>query len=180
MEDVKIVFLTPPFLFSLTRQQGDLFHDIMVFSALMCPEKALIMTLEEKGPIMPPPQLGKFPQHVSLEIQTWENITAATHWNLYDNSKPDGADFYVGKQELGHIHLNGEVHLAIGNELKEALLKKKLAKKFPYGDGWVTAPILSAADVAHAIWLFKLSYNRIIGQPAEKSIADIDKYTVKT
>ncbi|MEP6927245.1 MAG: luciferase family protein [Ginsengibacter sp.] len=63
---------------------------------------------------MPPPALSKFPQQVLKEIQSWKDITAATHGDLYHRSKPEGADFYIGQDELGHIHLDGEVHLAIG------------------------------------------------------------------
>ncbi len=134
------------------------------------------MTLEEKGPIMPPPELSKFPQQVSKEIQSWKDITAATHWDLYDRSKPDGADFYIGQEELGHIHLDGEVHLAIGKELALVLIKNKLGKKFPYGSDWVTSPIESAKDVPHATWLFKLSYNRIKGMPVKKLVDEIHNY----
>ncbi len=134
------------------------------------------MTLEEKGPIMPPPELSKFPQQVSKEIQSWEDITAATHWELYDRSKPDGADFYIGQQELGHIHLDGEIHLAIGKELAAVLIKNKLGKKFPYGSDWVTSPIESEKDVAHTVWLFKLNYKRIKGEPVEKLILEINSY----
>ena len=132
------------------------------------------MTLEEKGPIMPPPQLREFPQQVSTELQTWEGLTAATHWNLYNRSKPDGADFYVGDEELGHIHLNGEVHLAAGEELAAVLIKNKLGQKFPYGDGWVTTLIKSGEDVAHAVWLFRLNYKRIKGESIEKLISEIN------
>lgn len=135
------------------------------------------MTLEEKGPIMPPPELSKFPEQVSKEVQSWKDITAATHWDFYDTSKPDGADFYVGQQELGHIHLDGEVHLAIGKELASILIKNKLGKKFPYGSDWVTSPIESAKGASHAVWLFKLSYNRIKGEPLEKLILEINSYT---
>ncbi len=131
------------------------------------------MTLEEKGPIAPPPQLIEFPQQVSKEVQSWEDITAATHWNLYNRSKPDGADFYVGQEELGHIHLDGEVHLATGKELAAALIKNKLGKKFPYGDGWVTTSTDSTEDVAHALWLFDLNYKRIKGESIEKLIAEM-------
>ena len=134
------------------------------------------MTLEEKGPIMPPPELSKFPQQVSKEIQSWQDITAATHWELYDRSKPDGADFYIGQMELGHIHLNGEIHLATGKELAAVLIKNKLGKKFLYGNDWVASPIDSAKDVAHAVWLFKLNYNRIKGQSVEKLIFEINSY----
>ncbi|GAC1382130.1 MAG: hypothetical protein NVSMB45_07880 [Ginsengibacter sp.] len=86
------------------------------------------MKLEDKGPIKPPPVLSNFPEQVSKEIQSWKEIIAATHWNLYDRKQTDGADFYVGEEELGHIHLDGEVHLATGKELASALLKRKLAK----------------------------------------------------
>ena len=49
-------------------------------------------------------------QSVSAEIQSWPGIIAATHWFLYDRTQVDGADFYVGEKELGHIHLDGELH----------------------------------------------------------------------
>ncbi len=134
------------------------------------------MTLEEKGAIMPPPELSKFPQQVSKEIQSWKDIIAATHWELYDRTTPDGADFYIGQVELGHIHLDGEVHLATGKELAAVLIKNKLGKKFPYGNDWVTSPIESATDAGHAVWLFKLNYKRIKGEPVEKLILEIDSY----
>ena len=51
------------------------------------------MKLEDKGPIQPPLTLTKFPQQVSTEIQSWPGIIAATHWEIYDKTKPDGADF---------------------------------------------------------------------------------------
>lgn len=71
------------------------------------------MTLEEKGPIKPPPVLTKYPQQVSTEIQRWDGIIAATHWEIYDKTKPDGADFYVGSQQ---------------SPLRETLLGKELRR----------------------------------------------------
>lgn len=136
------------------------------------------MTLEEKGPIVPPPTLSKFPEMVSKEIQSWKNITAATHWEINDNTAPNGADFYIGQQELGHIHLDGELHIPSGKELTAALLKHKLAKKFMYAGDWITAPIQSAEDVAHASWLFNLNYNRIMGLSIEKLTSEIEGYKI--
>ena len=134
------------------------------------------MTLEEKGPIVPPPELSKFPQQVSKEIQSWKDIISATHWDLYNRTKPDGADFYIGEEELGHIHLDGEVHLATGKELATAIIKNNLGNKFLYGNDWVTAPIESAKDVAHAIWLFKLNYKRIKDESIEHLISEISNH----
>ena len=126
------------------------------------------MKLEDKGPIKPPPRLTKFPQQVSKEIQSWEGIISATHWDLYERTKPDGADFYVGKTELGHIHLDGEVHLATGLTLAKALIKNKLAEKFLYGADWVTCPVNTTEEATHAIWLFTLNYRRIKGETIEE------------
>jgi hypothetical protein len=126
------------------------------------------MKLEAKGKIIPPPVLSKFPQQVSAAIQQWKDIIAATHWDLYDKTKPDGADFYVGEEELGHIHLDGSVHLATDKQLKAALLKSKLAMNFPYGKDWVCYDISSAKNVDHALFLFKINYDRIQGANSDE------------
>jgi hypothetical protein len=121
------------------------------------------MKLEEKGKFLPPPVLDKYAQLVSTEIQKWNNIIAATHWYLYDTTQVDGADFYVGEEELGHIHLDGSVHLATSKELKKILLDNKLAQNFPYGKNWVQFQIASKEDAEKAIKLFQLNYERING-----------------
>ncbi|MEZ7505955.1 luciferase family protein [Flavobacterium sp. Arc2] len=135
------------------------------------------MTLEEKGKIAPPPIMTIYPQMVSVAIQQWKNVIAATHWDLYDNTKVDGADFYVGKNELGHIHLDGSVHLATTNELRIPLLENNLAKKFPYGgryEGCVLFKITNEIDAKQAIWLFQLNYERLMGISIETLISKIN------
>lgn len=131
------------------------------------------MKLEEKGPIVPAPVLSKYPQMVSEEIQTWSNIISATHWDLHDRTKVDGADFYVGKKELGHIHLDGWVHLATNKELSQAILKNKLAEKFPYAQNWVMFSITNAQNVKKAIRLFQLNYDRLNGEPIDALISKL-------
>ena len=140
------------------------------------------MTLEEKGKIAPPPTMTTYPQMVSNAIQQWQNVIAATHWDLYDNTKVDGADFYVGKKELGHIHLDGSVHLATINELRIPLLKNNLAQKFPYDgeyEGWVLFKITSESDAKQAIWLFQLNYDRLMGVSIETLIFKINNHKIK-
>ena len=97
------------------------FHHIIYYS----------MKLADKGPMAPPPILSAYPQVVSAAIQQWKDIIAVAHWDLNDETKIDGADFYVGKDELGHIHLDGSVHLATVKELRVPLVNHKLAEKFP-------------------------------------------------
>jgi len=132
------------------------------------------MKLEDKGKILPAPVLSKYPQMVSEEIQKWSNIISATHWDLYDKTKVDGADFYVGEKELGHIHLDGWVHLATNKELAQAMLKNKLAIKFPYAQDWVMFSIANAQNVKNAILLFQLNYERLKGEPIEALISKIN------
>ena len=123
------------------------------------------MRLESKGEIRPPPKLKGPAQAVSLQIQSWRGVISATHWYLYDRTQVDGADFYVGEKELGHIHLDGELHLGLTAGLCSQLVESGLAEAFPWGDDWVQAPISSRRDAQNALWLFRLGYDRLKGVP---------------
>jgi hypothetical protein len=121
------------------------------------------MTLEEKGKIIPPPVLSKYSEIVSKEIQQWEGIISATHWEIWNRNQPNGADFYVGELELGHIHLDGSLHIPSTKEFAQALIKAGLAQKFPYGENWIQFKISDQESVKQAIWLFKLHYDQLLG-----------------
>lgn len=69
------------------------------------------MKLEEKGRFAPPPTLDKVAQRVSDAVAAWEGVHARTHWLLGNENEVDGADFYLGDEELGHIHLDSEAHV---------------------------------------------------------------------
>jgi hypothetical protein len=111
---------------------------------------------------------------VSEEIQKWSNIISATHCDLCDKTKVDGADFYVGEKELGHIHLDGWVHLATNKELAQAMLKNKLAVKFPYAQNWVMFSIANIQNVKNAILLFQLNYDRLNGEHIDILISKLN------
>ena len=121
------------------------------------------LPLNAKGRIAPPPTLKGLAGRVAQEIASWPNIISATHWRLGQPGVVDGADFYVGDQELGHIHLDGEVHLATSLELRKTLLAQKKARPFPFYASWVEATIETEAEADHALWLFKLNYTRLMG-----------------
>ena len=134
------------------------------------------LALEAKGPVTPAPVLEGPSQAVSATIQTWPGIVAATHWHFSGSNEVDGADFYVGTEELGHIHLEGDVHLATTLELRKALIARKLARPFRYLASWVEASIGTPADAAHAKWLFRLNYDRIRGEPMTSLLDRIAAY----
>jgi hypothetical protein len=123
------------------------------------------MRLESKGEVRPPPQLKGPAQTVSQEIQSWPGIIAASHWFLYDRTQVDGADFYVGEMELGHIHLDGELHLGVTVGLRRELIEAGLAEALPWAEDWVQAPISTPSDARTAVWLFRLAYDRLTGTP---------------
>lgn len=128
------------------------------------------MKLAAKGPLQPAPILAGPSQQTAEAIQSWPDIISVTHWDLFNRTRVDGADFYVGEAELGHIHLNGEVHLATTPGLGLPLLAQGLASPFPYGQGpgdWVLFRIRTATDADHATWLFRLNYERLQGQPLD-------------
>ena len=119
------------------------------------------MKLSDKGRYAPAPTLqGKAAQRTSIALSAWPDVHARTHWLLGDETTVDGADFYLGENELGHIHLGGEAHVALPAPVVDALIEAGLGQRFPWSRGFVTFPIADAADVEHALWLFQLSYDR--------------------
>lgn len=89
----------------------------------------------------------------------------------------DGTDFYVGDEELGHVHLNGEAHLATSPALRQALVARGFARPLRWGGaaypGWTEYSVRTAADAAHATWLFELNYHRLQGRPETELVVAI-------
>ncbi len=94
------------------------------------------MRLKDKGPVIAPPVLSVWGQPVSLEIRSWPGLISATHWMLGNATQVDGADFYHRDSELGHIHLDGEIHLSLNAEMCRALIDSSLAQRFRWGASW--------------------------------------------
>lgn len=122
------------------------------------------MKLAEKGRYAPPPRLPAHAQAVSIAISRWSGVHARTHWLLGDETQVDGADFYVGERELGHIHLDGEAHLAVEKPLRDALIAARLATPFRWSQGFVVCPIRSVATASTTQALFRLAYDRLQGE----------------
>ncbi len=137
------------------------------------------MKLADKGPLAPVPTLAAVLEPISQAIQGWPGIIAAAHWDLYRVGEVvDGADFYVGEAELGHIHLSGDVHLASSPALGQTLVAGGLARPLRFGgaayQGWTEFRVQTAADAAQAAWLFELNYQRLRGRPEAELLAAIE------
>ena len=118
-----------------------------------------------KGPVAPPPVLGGAVQAVADAIGVWPEVQATTHWRFGDPTCVDGIDFYVGPDELGHIHLDGSIHLATTPELGAALVSEGLGRPFRWATGWTTADI-GCLGVAASVALVRRNYDRLRPAPA--------------
>ena len=125
-----------------------------------------MIRLRNEGPLQPAPKLNGYAEEVSAELQSWPGMISATHWKLGDSTRVDGAEFHVEKGgELGHIHLNGQIHVPLSRQLRNQLVAHKLAEPFLYDGAWITAPIGSRSEADQAIWLLRLGYDRLLSTP---------------
>lgn len=140
------------------------------------------LALGRKGSIAPPPILDQPYQTASIAIAQWDEVITATHWHLYRKAAVDGVDFYVGERELGHIHLDGWVHLATDPLICQALISKGFAETFPYSgyQYWVMFKIESMKHAAHATWLFHLNYLRLRGFAEGDLLCEIQQHSIST
>jgi len=124
------------------------------------------MRLEDKGPIATAPQFTGALRAVARAVAAWPGVISAAHWDLYESTRVDGADYYLGDLEIGHLHLYGEAHIATDSALRDRLLLASLAQRFRYAadnshTGWVQCDIRSMADASAAIKCFRSNYLRV-------------------
>lgn len=133
------------------------------------------MKLSEKGRYVARPTLDGVAETLAQEIEGWTGIHARTHWYLGDETEVDGADFYVGQQELGHIHLYAEAHIAVPRALRDALIAAGLAKPFRWGAGFVAKRVKTAKDAREASFVFGLALAHLRGTPVAELVARVDQ-----
>lgn len=132
------------------------------------------MKLSEKGRFAAPPKLkSPHAQRVATTVASWDGVHARSHWLLGDEHEVDGVDFYLGEDELGHIHLDAEAHVMLPKALADALIEARLARPLPWSKSAVVYAIKAARDVEHALWLFSLSRDRRLGETNAALLARI-------
>jgi hypothetical protein len=111
----------------------------------------------DKGPMAPPPALEGSLQFIVDTVASWPGVQATVHWYLLDQSRVDGVDFYVAEEELGHLHLDGSIHLATRADLAKTLIAEGVARPFRYQQGWVEEDAGRIGSDA-AVALFRRNY----------------------
>lgn len=88
-------------------------------------------------------------------VSAWSRISVDPH-------RFGGREFLFGQAEVGHVHANGSVDIPFTRPIHDVLLAEGLAEQHPWvpNSGWITFRIRSEQDIAHALWLMRLSYLR--------------------
>jgi|SRR5579859_761215 len=89
------------------------------------------------------------------EVSTWPNISVHPH-------RFGGREFLFGTAEVGHVHVGGVVDIPFTRSVRDALLEERLAEEHHWvpDSGWITFRVRADNDLAHALWLMRLSYLR--------------------
>ena len=124
------------------------------------------MKLSDKGPIKPPPTMPGLLGDLVETIQKWPGVISATHWDLYRPSVADGADFYIGDTEIGHIHFDGEAHVATDAQISQSFIEQGKAQPFRYRADptyrhWTQVKITNPTHCENTLALFRANYERL-------------------
>jgi Family of unknown function (DUF5519) len=103
------------------------------------------------------------------EISTWEGVELTTEPRF------GGPMFQLGRRQLGHLHDVGErgafADIPLPRALRDQLIEEGRAR--PHSampdSGWLTVPVRTAADLAGAVEVFRLAYERARSAPARRA-----------
>lgn len=92
---------------------------------------------------------------IEAGVSSWPGVTVHAH-------RFGGREFRVGRAEIGHVHTGGTVDIPFPRTVHDAMLAGGLAREHRWvpGSGWISFDAREEADLAHALWLLRLSYVR--------------------
>lgn len=111
------------------------------------------MSRAAKGRVAPPPRLSPIAQTVADAVARLAGVAVQAHWEIGSQTKINGTDFYVGEEELGHIHLDGEAHIPLGRALADVVIEARLGRRFRWSREFV---VVDTANSDVAQWVFGL------------------------
>ena len=121
------------------------------------------MSRTAKGRVAPPPELPPDAQRVADRVARLPGVVAQAHWEIGSQTEINGTDFYVDEQELGHIHLDGEAHIPVGDDLARVVITRGLARRFRWSDAFI---VVDTSNHERAVQLFDLRLAQIGGLDA--------------
>lgn len=101
-------------------------------------------------------------QKIEEAVSAWPGVSVQGH-------RFGGREFCMGNAEIGHTHPGGVVDIPFPRSVRDALLADGLAEEHHWvpNSGWITFRARDEQDLAHALWLLRLSYLRYALKNAE-------------
>ena len=95
---------------------------------------------------------------IENEVLNWKNTSLSLH-------KFGGSQFNHNQREFAHIHSNGLLDILFTQKVKaELMLYGRVEQHHVFKkSGWISFYVHHTEDVDYAIFLLKLSYNKIAG-----------------
>lgn len=104
-----------------------------------------------------------FATNVIHEVRRWPGVELRPHASPTTPGEADGVEFRLFGRQIGHVHDDCSVHLALTKALKSSIVEEQLAEPFELASSsrWATFRPMTASDADRAIWLLRLNYVRI-------------------
>jgi hypothetical protein len=105
----------------------------------------------------------QFATSVIEEVRRWPGVELRPHASPVTPGEADGIEFRLYGRQIGHVHGDCSVHLALTKALKASVVDEQLAQPLDFAptSGWATFTPITADDAARAIWLLRLNYVRL-------------------
>lgn len=105
----------------------------------------------------------RFATHVIEEVRRWPGVELRPHASPTTPGESDGVEFRLYGRQVGHVHADCSVHLALTKALKASVVSDQLAEPLDFAptSGWAMFTPMSADDAQRAIWLLRLNYVRL-------------------
>lgn len=92
---------------------------------------------------------------IEQTLLSWPGVTAQVH-------RFGGLEYRCGRREIGHLHSNGLLDIPFSKTLRNQVIDAGKAQPhhiYPQS-GWISFWIKSESDVANALSLLRLNYDR--------------------
>jgi hypothetical protein len=105
----------------------------------------------------------QFAIQVMEEVRRWPGVELRPHASPTTPGETDGIEFRLYGRQIGHVHGDCSVHLALTKALKASVVDEQLAQPLDFAptSGWAMFLPMTTSDAQRAIWLLRLNYVRL-------------------